>query len=93
MNNFILMLLVIFLVMCLVTYLLHRFFKRKKYIKYIPVLITTAAGIYYIYLSRTPSEGFQDIARIIMAVMMLMSSAAGILTGLFLDFIYSGRKR
>lgn len=79
---------VTFLIFGGITYLLHILFSVKKYIKYIPAAVLLAMGIYNIYLAQTSNgEGFQDIARILIAVVLFIGSLAGIITALILDFV------
>ena len=85
-GRFFLMLLAIFVLVALVTYFLHRIF-RNKYIKYIPAVLFLAVSLYSVYLSRMPSTGFQDLARIITAMMFFSGFLAGIATGLFVDLV------
>lgn len=92
MERLIALLLAIFIGFSILTYLLYIFFKNKRYIKYFPAGICLAAGIYYIFLSKTGYTGFQDIARVILAVMFLTGALSGIATGLFLDYFHPKTK-
>lgn len=70
------------------TYLLHRYFRRMKYIKYLPGFILLLLGVYNLYLTRTAYTGFEDIARAILAVMFLTGFFSGALTALYIDYFY-----
>lgn len=82
------LLLGIFLLVAVATYLLHRFFGRKKFIKYLPAFLLMLLGIYNLYLARTVYTGFEDIARAILVVMFLTGSFSGAITAVFLDYLY-----
>ena len=88
MDRFILVLLGIFLIFSLLTYLLHRFFPQRKYVKYLlsPFLLLGTA--YQFYLSRQPSQGFEDLAQFILSIMCLAGGLAVIVTGIVLDRFY-----
>lgn len=72
----------------LFTYLLYRFFKEKKLIKYLPSIIMTPVMIYYfISMHSAPSEGFQDLARFIMGLFLLTAITASLITSVILDVL------
>jgi uncharacterized membrane protein YfcA len=76
-----------------ITYLLHRFFKNR-YIKYIPAMLALLLGIYNFYGAKfMPSEGFQDLARVILGVMMMAGFLSGIAAGVVIDYLLPMRRR
>ncbi|HWI55494.1 MAG TPA: hypothetical protein VNT57_07360 [Desulfobacteria bacterium] len=83
----ILLLLVIFAVISGITVFLHYMFRKKILIKYIPGLLFLLVGVYFFYLSRQVSDGFRDIAMLIMAFMAMAGFAGGIITSVFIDAI------
>jgi uncharacterized membrane protein HdeD (DUF308 family) len=86
-------LLVIVGVFSAVTYLLHRLFKNK-YIKYIPTVIALIFAVYNFYGARTlPMEGFQDLARALLGVMLMAGFLSGIATGVAIDYLIPRRNR
>ncbi|MFT9493469.1 hypothetical protein [Anaerosolibacter sp.] len=93
MPRFLGILLIILGVFSLVTYLLHRFFKNK-YIKYIPTVAALIFAVYNFYGARMlPAEGFQDLARVILGVMLMAGFLSGIATGVIIDYIIPIRNR
>ncbi|MEL7566818.1 MAG: hypothetical protein AAGU27_18320 [Dehalobacterium sp.] len=88
MNRLILLLTIILIVFSLLTYLLHRFFTPKKYVKYMLPLFLLLGAAYQFYLSRQPSQGFEDLAQFILALMCFTGALAGIITGIILDRFY-----
>lgn len=83
-------LLAVFFIYIAVTYLLHLLFKRRKFVKYIPALLSFVAVIYNIYMARFGGgEGFHDLARVILAMMLGAGVFAGVLCGIILDFALS----
>ncbi|AOT69077.1 hypothetical protein [Geosporobacter ferrireducens] len=88
MNRLIPILLVIIIVFAAATYLLHRIFLRRRWIKYIPGIAALGTCIYHVIMIRTGQyNGFEDLARILMGIMLFSGFIGGLLTGLILDFI------
>lgn len=86
-------LMIILMIFSSITYFLHRFFKNK-YIKYIPAMFAFLWGIYNFYgVGRMPAEGFQDLARAIIGVMMMVGFLSATATGLVIDFLIPIRNR
>lgn len=80
------------LVSILVTYLLHRVFISKKFIKYIPSLLFIIITIYNIYITKTSvhNDGFEDIARIVLAMFGFVAFISSLISSIILDK-YSSR--
>ena len=88
MTNFVLIIVVLCIVVISITYLIHRFLGRKKYMKYIPAVIFILACIYNVYMIRNnPGEGFGDIVKALYLVVSFACFISGIGTALFIDFI------
>lgn len=85
MERFLLAIFIIITIVSLFTIFLHRVFRTLKFIKYIPGLLAILAAGYCFYLSGLPSEGFLDIARFLLAVMLLAAFLGNLVTGLVLD--------
>lgn len=88
MGRFILILTVIFIVFSLITYLLHRLLPGKRSVKYLFAAALLAAAAYQFYLSKQPSQGFEDLAQLLMALMLFTGFAGMAVTGLILDRFY-----
>ena len=93
MSRFILLLIAIFVIMVAITVLLDFVFQRNKLIKYFPPLTFLALAIYYYYLSTTSYTEFEDIARILMAIMLFTAFISGLISGLFMDYVFPKGKR
>ncbi|HCW03325.1 MAG TPA: hypothetical protein DGK91_01570 [Clostridium sp.] len=79
----------IILLSTFITYGLNRLFKKKKFVKYLPSLISFIIMLNSIITaSRNKGEGFSDLAAIIIAMMCFAGSLSGLVTALYIDFIY-----
>ncbi len=88
MNRLIPILLLIMVVFAAVTYLFHRIFQKRPWVKYMPAMAAIATCIYYVVMIQTGQyNGFEDLARILMGMMLFSGFLGGLLTGLALDFI------
>ncbi len=68
----------------LLTWGLH--FIKVRWIKYLPGGIALVSGIYQVISAqRGHGEGFEDIARILMAILLFASAVGGLLTAVLLD--------
>ena len=86
MSRLIIMLVVIALIFACISYLLHRFIKTR-FVKYIPSALALGGALYQFILSRTgQNSGFEDIARLLMAIMFFTGFIASQITLLILDF-------
>lgn len=82
---------VIVVIFAALTYLLHRVFKNKL-IKYLPSMGTFVLALYQIYLARYRGYGgFEDIARILLAIMLLVGFGSSLLTAVILEFVGKGK--
>lgn len=88
MDRFLVIIIIIVLIVVSITYLLNRFFYRKKYVKYIFPIALLVLAVYYIYTAKTvSSEGFRQLGQILVAMIFGIGAIAGILSALFFDFI------
>lgn len=88
MDRFLAIIIVIFLAFILLTYILHRIFTKKRFVKYVPSLICLVLTIINIISVRTgQGEGFEDLAAVIVAIMCFAGFISSLLTALYLDFI------
>ena len=88
MDRLLLILLAIVVLFSSITYLLGRISKRIRTVKYLPALICLLLAIYYFYRAKTlPNVGFEDLANAILALMLFVGFATGLVTGLILDYV------
>lgn len=87
MKNFILILILILVIFSLLTLLLNHYFKKRKFIKYIPSIIMFLLAVYTFYVAKTSTEGFLDIAYILLTIMSIVGLASSLVTAFVLDFI------
>ncbi len=68
------------------------FIRRYKWIKYLPSLAALMYAIYLIILVNVaPGEGFLDIGRILLAIMLLAGAFGGAVTGFLIDRVFNKR--
>jgi len=93
-TRFVLIVVAVCIVVIAITYLIHRFVGRKKYVKYIPAVIFLIMGIYNVYMVRTnPGEGFGDIVKALYIFVCTVCFISGVATGVFIDFILPKLKK
>ena len=89
--RFVLILLVIAGIFAIITFGLS-FIRRYRWIKYMPALAALLFAIYLIIIVNvSPGEGFLDIGRILMAVMLLVGAVGGAVTGFLIDRVFNKR--
>jgi uncharacterized protein YebE (UPF0316 family) len=87
MDRLIVAILIIFLIFCTITFLLHRFLKNKR-LKYVPSYVSLiAAAINIMQIRIVQGEGFKDLAKVLMAVFLFSGFLSGVLTGLYIDYL------
>ncbi len=83
---------IISIISILVTCLLNLFFKKKRYVKYIPVIIMFPIMIYYFITTYSaPSEGFQALGRFVMGLMLLTAILSSTICSIVID-VYHNKK-
>jgi uncharacterized membrane protein YfcA len=94
MDRFLGIIIIIVLIVVSITYLLNRFFYRKKYVKYIFPIALFALAVYYIYTAKTvSSEGFRQLGQVLVAIMFGIGAISGLLSALFFDLILPNFKK
>jgi hypothetical protein len=84
---------IIISVSILVTFILNLIFKKKRYIKYIPVMIMVPFMIYYFITMRSASsEGFESLGKFVMGLFLLTASFSSIIFSITADILYKRRK-
>lgn len=83
---------VVAIIFVLATYFLHFFFKKNRFIKYIPSILSLIFSISNFYLARYDGgSGFEDIARMLLAIFLFIGFSAGLICGLIIDYINKRR--
>lgn len=93
MDRIIIIIIAAVLIFSVLTYILHRFTSGHRYIKYSLPLFTLALALYNFYQSRLPSEGFEDLGSLLMALILFTCFLSSLASGLFLDFIFPMLKK
>lgn len=77
----------------LVTFILDRVFKKKRYMKYLPIALMLPFMICYFVTMRTASsEGFEALGKFVMGVFLLAAIISSIIYSVIADFIHKRRK-
>lgn len=85
---------IIVIVSILVTFILNRIFKKKRYIKYIPVIVMFPFMIYnFITAYSAPAEGFEALGRFVMGLLLFSASLPSIICSIILDIVYKKRDK
>ncbi len=83
---------VIMIASILVTCILNQIFKKKRYIKYIPVMIMLPFMLYnFITMYSAPSENFEALGRFVMGGFLLFASLTSIICSIVLDIFHKKR--
>jgi len=93
-KRFIYLLAGIAIILAVLTLLLHRLFRKKRYIKYVPCLLCLGFGVYNFVLAFTVEyAAFEDIAKVILGVISLTGSVSGLVCAVLFDVFSLGRKK
>lgn len=77
-----------------VTFILNRMFSKKRYIKYIPVMILVTFMIYnFITMKSVSTEGFEDLGRFIMGMFLLAASLSSLISAIAFDMYHKSMNR
>lgn len=69
------------------TFLINRFFKGNKFIKYSPAALCLAAAIYNFFMASKATQGLDNIARILMGALFIIGLLSVVFSGLFIDLV------
>ncbi|AFQ42814.1 hypothetical protein [Desulfosporosinus meridiei] len=89
MNRLILVLFGIALACIGLTFLLAKLSFKNKITKYLPALLCLLAGLYYLYIANNANNvnGFEDLANLMLSLMLFAGSVGGAVTGLIFDLL------
>lgn len=83
---------IIVIVSIIVTFILNQIFKKKRYIKYIPVVIMVPFILYnFITMYSAPSENFEALGRFVMGLLLLSAGIPSLICSIILD-IFNNKK-
>jgi hypothetical protein len=78
---------IIFVVFVLITSLLNYLFKTRRFVKYLPSIISLIVAVINYVLARTShSDGFKDLGYLIMSIFLFIGSVSGFLSAVYFDF-------
>lgn len=89
MGRLILILLAAAAIVTSITYAVGKAFKKAKSVKYIPGALVLSLSVYYFYMSRQPSQGFEGLAQFISGIMLFAGAVGGIATAIVMDYAKS----
>lgn len=85
---------IISIISILVTWILNLKFKKKRYIKYIPVMIMFPFMIYnFINMYSAPSENFEALGRFVMGIFLLSASLSSLIFSIVIDVLNKKNQR
>lgn len=78
----------------LITFILNRMFNKKRYIKYIPIMILIFLMIHNFTTMNSPSnEGFEDLGKFVMGIFLLIASLSSLISSIAFDLIHKHKNR
>ncbi len=80
---------IIVIVSVLATFILDQIFKKKRYVKYIPVIVMFPFMLYnFITMYSVPTENFQALGRFVMGLLLLSASVPALICSIVLDIVH-----
>jgi len=80
--------LLIIILSVMVTYILHRIFRKKRFVKYIPAVVLVPFMIYnFVTMYSVPAEGFQALGRFVMGLFLLIAIIPSLISAIIFDII------
>ena len=85
---------IIVAVSILVTFILDHIFKKKRYVKYIPVMIILPFMIYYfVTMYSASNESFESLGKFVMGLILLIASISSIIYSIIVDILHKRRQQ
>lgn len=85
---------IIVIVSILVTCILNQIFKKKRYVKYVPVIIMFPFMLYnFITMYSAPSENFEALGRFVMGLLLLSASIPSLICSIIFDIVHKKRTK
>lgn len=85
MDRLLFVILVAAAIVALMSYVAGKLFRRIRCVKYTIGIIVIAVSLYYLYLSRQPSQGFEDLGEFVIALILFPAGIIGIITAFIMD--------
>lgn len=85
MVNFILTILVTIMIFVLLTWVLSKIFVTNRFFKFIPSFVALFVAVYNIYLANTTPGGLENLARGLLAIILLIGAVTGVITAFIID--------
>lgn len=86
--------LLILLISIMATYILHRIFKNKRFVKYIPSVLLLPFMVYnFVTMYTVPAEGFQSLGRFVMGLLLLIAIVPSLISAIIFDLISKKRTK
>lgn len=83
---------IVVIVSILVTFILNYIFKKKRYVKYIPVIVMFPFMLYnFITAYSAPTEGFEALGRFVMGLLLFSASLPSLICSIVLDVVHKKR--
>lgn len=92
MNNFYIMVGMGCVVAAAITYLIHRIFKRKRFVKYLFAALLFVIGFLFIWKARNSHQGLADLAWIIFSMIFFAAGVVSIFVSIISD-IWKDKRR
>jgi hypothetical protein len=86
MDRLIIFILILSFIFATITYLLHKYFKHKAVVKYIPSVIAAVSGISFFIKSRFFSQGFEDLAYMILTIIAGVVFVVAFIIAIVMEF-------
>ncbi len=87
-------LIIIVTVSILVTFILNWIFKKRRYVKYLPVIIMFPFMMYgFISAYSAPTEGFEALGRFVLGVLLFAASLPSLICSITLDIINKKKEK
>ncbi|WP_028308894.1 hypothetical protein [Desulfitibacter alkalitolerans] len=94
MTNFVVIIAATIMVFVLFTWFLGKIFKSNRFFKFIPSFVALFVAVYNIYIANISPGDFENLARGLLAIILLAGAVSGVITAFIIDHFmpYFARK-
>ncbi|MBS3971179.1 MAG: hypothetical protein KGZ94_13815 [Clostridia bacterium] len=85
MANFMLIVVATIIIFVLLTWFLNKIFRSNRFFKFIPSFVALFAAVYNIYIANTTPGDFENLARGLLAIILLAGAVSGVITAFIID--------